>query len=384
MADAYITGAGAFLPGPPVDNDGMEDVIGRIGGRASALGRRALAWNGVETRHYAIDADGTPRHDNAEMAARAVAAALDAAGVRAGALSFLATATTQGDLLVPGHASAVHAALAGLGEPVGALELASFQSVCASALMAMKAAMLQVKAGETDCAAVVGSELSSRWFRPAFYEDTALLDAKGRAPIEAEFLRWTLSDGAGAVLVEPQPRPGLAFRIDWIDLVSYAERFDVCMWAGARKDERFELANAWSVRGPGRAFAEGAIALQQDFDLLKPIIRAWVARYLELVEAGRIDPGAVDHVLCHYSAESLRREIVALLEAAGAMIPEERWFSNLKTKGNTGAAAIFIMLEEVRRARAIAPGDRILCVVPESGRAMVGFMMLTAEEGAGG
>ena len=80
------------------------------------------------------------------MCAAASLAALDAAGLGRGNLQYLAAATTQGDYLVPGHASAVHGELG--GDP---LELASFQSVCASALMAAKATMLSVKAGEADC-----------------------------------------------------------------------------------------------------------------------------------------------------------------------------------------------------------------------------------------
>ena len=34
------------------------------------------------------------------------------------------------------------------------------------------------------------------------------------------------------------------------------------------------------------------------------------------------------------------------MSEAGLMIPEDRWFTNLHTKGNTGSASIFIMLEE--------------------------------------
>ena len=46
----FITGVGAFLPGEPVPNDRVEEVIGRIGGRLSAIARRALGWNGIEQR----------------------------------------------------------------------------------------------------------------------------------------------------------------------------------------------------------------------------------------------------------------------------------------------------------------------------------------------
>jgi 3-oxoacyl-[acyl-carrier-protein] synthase-3 len=307
------------------------------------------------------------------MCAKAVRAALDAAGLDRGDLDLLAAATTQGDLMVPGHASQVHGELG--GEP---LELASFQSVCASALMAAKYVWMAVGAGEANCAAVTAGEFSSRWFRPAFYEGTALVDAKGRLGMAADFLRFTLSDGAGAAVMEPRPgSQGLSLKVEWIDMVSLAGRFDPCMWAGATEAERALPEGAWSRRGPAEAHAAGAIALQQDFQLLKTVIRAWIGVYLDKVDRGRIDPKAVDHLLCHYSARSLREEIVGLLEATNAMIPQERWFTTLHDSGNVGAASIWIMLDGLLKSGRLQPGQKVLCIVPESGRAFVGFMMLT-------
>src|SRR5258708_6471401 len=124
LRDAFITGTGVFLPGEPVGNDRMEDFISRVGGRKSVIGQRALRWNGIATRHYALTPGGEVLHTNASMSAAAVMAALADAGLGREQLQMLATATTQGDYLVPGHASAVHGELGG-----GALELASFQSV---------------------------------------------------------------------------------------------------------------------------------------------------------------------------------------------------------------------------------------------------------------
>ncbi|MEO6380265.1 MAG: beta-ketoacyl-ACP synthase III [Caulobacteraceae bacterium] len=377
MREVFITGTGAFLPGDPIPNDRMEDFLGQIGGRGSTLGRRALRWNGIDTRHYALDADGRWLHSNASMCAEAVRRALDDAGLGREDLDCLATATTQGDLLVPGHASAVHGELGG-----GRLELASFQSVCASALMAAKYAWMSVGAGEADCASAVAGEFSSRWFRPEFYEGGALVDAKGRLALSADFLRFTLSDGAGAVTLESRPKPdGLSLRIDWIDLTSLAGSFDTCMWAGATEKDRTDADGAWSRRGPAAAHTDGALALQQDFTLLKAVIRAWTGVYLEKVADGRIDPDAVDHLLCHYSARSLREEIVGLLEATGSMIPESRWFTTLGESGNVGSASIWIMLDALVRSGKLKGGERILCIVPESGRAVVGFMMLQVVEG---
>ncbi|WP_029417626.1 beta-ketoacyl-ACP synthase III [Brevundimonas bacteroides] len=371
LRDVFITGTGAFLPGEPVGVEAMEDHIGRIGGRSSAVGRRALRWNGVETRHYALTPDGRPLHSNASMTAKALRAALDDAGLGTGDLEFLATATTQGDYLVPGHAAAVHGELA-----CGPMEIASHQSVCASALTALKHAWLSVRAGEAEVAATAAGEFSSRWFRPEFYEGTTLVDAKGRARVEADFLRFTLSDGAGAVVLEPKPRPeGLSIKLEWIDLTSLAGRFDPCMWAGSTFADRSDMRSAWSHAGPVAAHASGAVALVQDFELLKIVIRAWIGVWLEKVDTGRIDPARVDHLLCHYSARSLREEIVGLLESTAAMIPEEKWFSNLSSVGNIGAASIWVMLDAFLKSGRANRGERVLLIVPESGRAMVGFAM---------
>lgn len=374
LRDVFITGAGAFLPGAPVGNDRMEDHLGRVHGRDSLLGRRALKWNGVESRHYAMSPDGNVTHTNAQMCAEAVRAALDDAGLERRKLGYLAAATTQGDYLVPGHAAAVHGELGG-----GPLEIASFQSVCGSSLMAAKAAWLSVRAGEHEAAAACAGEFSSRWFRPSFYEGGALCDEKGRLRGEADYLRFTLSDGAGAIVLEPKAKPGaLSLRIDFIDIVSLADRFDPCMWAGAAIDARADMKTAWAHAGPRAAHAAGAIALLQDFELLKRVIRAWVGVYLKKVDQGRIAPAEVDHLLCHYSAKSLRAEIVSLLEDTAGMIPEDKWFSVLREKGNIGSASIWVMLDSFLRDGRLKRGDKVLCVVPESGRALVGFMMLEA------
>ena len=106
------------------------------------------------------------------------------------------------------------------------------------------------------------------------------------------------------------------------------------------------------------------------------MIPVWVSHYLGLIDEGLIKIDAIDHVVSHYSAHSLREEVVRLLTAAGAMIDERKWFSNLATKGNTGAASIFILLEELYHSGALKKGERILCHVPESGRGLNGFMHL--------
>ena len=88
-------------------------------------------------------------------------------------------------------------------------------------------------------------------------------------------------------------------------------------------------------------------------------------------------PEQVDWFLPHYSSAYFRDRFHDRMVEVGFEIPYERWFSNLSTTGNTGAAAIYIILEEFFRSGRPSPGQRILCFVPESGRFSHCYMMLT-------
>ncbi len=373
---AYITSTGAFLPGEPVPNEKIEQYLGRISEKRSRLGRFVLRQNGIKTRHYALSAEGTYLYSNAQMAALAIHDALKHSQVDAQKLSFLATATTQGDLLVPGFASLVHGELG-----LRPMELASFQSVCASSMMAVKSAYLQVLAGEHDCAVACASEFSSRYFLPGFYdteEPNQVADDNSAALLETEFLRWTLSDGAGAWLLESQKNEHRhSLRIEWIDVCSYADRFACCMYAGSASNE-VEPPKPWSHYGsPISAAQAGTFVLKQDFNLLYRMFPVWAKHYLDLVDRRALRPACIDYFLAHYSSHSLRQEIVKLLQKTGAMVPETRWFTNLTSQGNTGSASIFLMLHKLLAEQELMPGQQILCFVPESGRCMIAFMLLT-------
>ena len=372
MLDVYINGLGAFFPGPPVGNDEMERHLGRIGGKPSRYRPLVLRNNKIRSRHYALDAAGVAQHSNASMAAAAIAAAVESSELVLGDITYLATATTLGDVLLPGLASHVHAEL-----KLGPIEIASFQSVCTSSLMALKSAYAQVRIGEHRAAAVSGSEFASRYFRPGFYEHVGNGNgAVAEAPFDAEFLRFTLSDGAGAVVLEAAPNARhLSLQIRWIDIRSFADRFLPSMLAGGAQDG--DRLRFWGDYGdPVEAVRAGALMLTQDITRMRSMIPVWVSHFVELVERGRIVIDEIDHVCCHYSSQSLRDETVKLLAAAGALIPQEKWFSNLTTRGNVGAASIFVLLEELTRVRKLEKGQKILCNVPESGRALNGLMLL--------
>jgi 3-oxoacyl-[acyl-carrier-protein] synthase-3 len=373
----FITALGKFLPGEAITNENMESHLGLIGGKNSRLKSRILKQNGIQSRHYAINSDGQVKFWNYQLAAKAVSDALSQSELSLRNVEFLAAATSQNDLLAPGFASLVHGATA-----LPPCEIASFQSVCAGGMMALQTAYTGILAGVRKNSVVCASEFTSRFFRPGLFEETRSFKESGKVPFDAEFLRWMLSDGAGAAVLENRPNSkGQSLKIEWIDLMSYADRFDVCMYSGANKKADGTLDKSWyDYPNFAAAASDGAILLKQDVRILDNVVKLGVNRYLELIAQNRISSNEVDWFVCHYSSHVFRSQIMDLLEKGKAMIPEERWFTNLYTKGNTGSASVFIMLEELFNSGNLQPGQKILCMVPESGRFVVSFMLLTVVE----
>lgn len=376
MKPVYITSTGSFLPNAPVDNDAMEQFLGLVGGKPSRLKDRILKQNGIVSRHYALDRDGRSTHMNEELAAHAIIEALERRGIRIEEVEMLACGTTQGDVPLPGFASMVHGRLG--GRP---MEVVSTSGVCCSGMAALLSAFRAVQSGQRRIAVACGSELVSRSLKASRFEAGATLEDHrelGLRSFDADFLRFMLSDGAGAMLLERRVNDqGLSLRIEWIELVSHAHERPVCMYTGLVDKDDPRAGNSW-LDYPDIAQAErtGMMRIRQDTRLLPEIIKLGVEEYLRLLQRERLRAEEIDHLLCHYSSHFFKGEILALLERTGAMIPEGKWFTNLYTRGNTGAASIFIMLDEGLRSGRFHDGETILLMVPESGRFSVSFAKL--------
>lgn len=425
IKEAFLTSFGTYLPGQPIDNMEMENILGRPHNKPSRLRSRILKNNGIVSRHYAMNSAQETTEQNSELAAQAIKSCLDSAILDPERIDMLAVASTQGDLPLPGLASMVQAELG-----LGPMEILSAHGVCSSGMMALKAAVSQVKLGEKEHAVVCASELASRLLKGSRYE------AAGDQSVdfEAEFLRWMLSDGAGATLVESAPkRKGLSLRIDWIEIISFASDFDLCMSCGTSEQAAWEARELGAVEnteesrsaatapaasatiaglhGPAErsavatatrtsaskiktrkrswqdypTYAEaekaGALLIRQNLRILDNIVKVGVDGFLRLINSGKIRPDEIDHFLCHYSSEHFRGRILELFKLSGCMIPEDKWFTNLHQKGNTGCASMFIILDELYKSDRLKNGDVLFCVVPESGRFTTAYMKLTVVDG---
>jgi 3-oxoacyl-[acyl-carrier-protein] synthase III len=229
MHSAYINRIGKFLPGEAINNDEMEEYLGKIADRPSRVRQRILNSNGIKQRYYAIDKQQQTLYSNSQMAAFAVRDAIAQANLEPGAIDLLACATTLPDLLVPGFASTVHGELSELSP----LEIVSTQGVCCAGVTALNYATSQLELGKKQTAIAVASEFPSRLFKNSKFEAETSVQAGKPLPFDTEFLRWMLSDGAGAFLLQNHPNAsGISLKIEWIELISHANAYPVCMYSG--------------------------------------------------------------------------------------------------------------------------------------------------------
>jgi 3-oxoacyl-[acyl-carrier-protein] synthase-3 len=384
LHSVYITDLAAFLPNDPVGNDEIEAVLGRVHGLPSRTRRIILRNNGIRSRHYALDpVTGRFTHTNAALVAEAVRRLNPYEGFTLSDIEVLACGTSSPDLLMPGHASMVHGELGG-----GPCEAVTTSGICMSGMAAMKYAYMSVGMGLSRNAVATGSELASSFLRAAWCgsgvkpENTETPEERPILAFDADFLRWMLSDGAGAAFLSDTPAEGrMSLRIEWIETASFAHELDTCMYAGGGlKDAEGEI-KAWrAYDSAAEALDDGALLVKQDVKLLnEEIVRIAVDRALAAIARRRnLDVGDVRWFLPHYSSEFFRKPLMERMREQGFDIPEDRWFTNLPRKGNTGAASIYIIMEELFRSGKIQKGDRLLAFIPESGRFSMCYMLLTA------
>ncbi len=376
MSDVFITRTAAFLPFDPVSNDEMEAVLGMAGGKPSRARRMILRSNGIHSRHYAIDrATGRCAMSNAQL----TAAAIRALGDDIRSADCLAVGTSMPDQLMPNHGVMVHGEL---GWP--RMEVVSLAGICVAGAAALRHAWLAVKSGEARRAIASAAELASAGLRgDCFQAETdhqiAALEASPQIAFEKDFLRWMLSDGAGALLLEDSPGDGPALRIEWVELSSAAHELPACMYAGAEKLADGSLAS-WRHMHAAEWGERSIFAVKQDVKLLNEhVVRATLRDPLALIAARRgLKLADIDWFLPHISSMYFAEPVAAAMREIGLDVPRERWFTNLTSKGNTGSASPYIMLDELFRSGRIQKGQRILMYIPESGRFSTGFVLLQA------
>lgn len=376
MKDVYLNRITKFLPNNPVSNDEIESRLGLINGKESINRGLILRSNQIKTRYYAIDDNGNPTHTNAELAANAIRDLFDD-DIKLEDIELLTAGTSSADVIQPSHASMVHGELG--SHP---MEVMSAGGTCNAGMLSLKYALMAIKSGQVNNAVCSGSETFGIWMHAKNFKKEIdrrkEIEENPYIAFEKDFLRWMLSDGAAAILLQDKPNSNrLSLKIDWIEIKSFANDLETCMYAGCEKNEQDEV-KGWKAMTEDERNATSVFSLKQDARLLQEnIVPIGVDYFKELFAKHNISEKDFDYFLPHISSMYFRKRIYDGLLAKGINIPYEKWFLNLTKVGNVGAASAFLLLEEIFNSGQLKKGQRLMVMVPESARFSFTYILLT-------
>lgn len=373
----YITKTASYFPNEPISNDEIEEYLGYINQKSSKSKRIVLRSNGIKRRFYALKKDGTATHTNAEMASLAIRKLFNSPE-ELKKMELLSCGTSSPDQMMPSHSVMVHGWL----PESNAIDVVSPSGNCCAGMHSLKYAYMAIRGGDVSTAVAAGSERTSRILRSDTFEDEVqkLLELEENPSIsfEKEFLRWMLSDGAGAFLLSDKPNDnGISLRIDWIEAVSYANQVETCMYMGGDKLEDGTLKGYMDYT-PEEIVAQSILSMKQDVKLLsKNIIELGFDNLKVIFDKRGHSVEEIQYFLPHMSSSFFKSKIEEKLTENGMTIPEEKWFTNLSSVGNVGAGSIYLMIDELLNSGRLKKGEKLLLVVPESARFSYVYSMLT-------
>ncbi|GAA3723852.1 beta-ketoacyl-ACP synthase III [Flavobacterium ginsengisoli] len=375
MFEVYITKAAKYLPNEAVSNDEMEAYLGLINDTASKARRIILRNNKITSRYYAVDKEGKSTHSNAELTKNAILPLFDE-NFTPQDLEVLSCGTSTPDIFLPSHAAMVHGLLKNKS-----VELNSSTGVCCAGMNSLKFGFLSIKSGNSKNAICTGSEKVSTWLNAQKYNHEAdNLKSLEEQPIIAfkkDFLRWMLSDGAGAFLLENKPRGPISLKIEWMEAFSYAYELETCMYAGGDKLENGEI-KGWSDYSPEQWLNESVFSIKQDVKLLDEFILSKGAESMkDAMDKNNIKSEDITYFIPHVSSNFFVEGLKKGLNEKGIGMSDDKWFMNLSRVGNVGSASIYLALEELMNSGNLKKGDKILLSVPESGRFSFAYAYLT-------
>lgn len=375
--DVFIKKTSSYLPNNSVTNDIIEDYIGKIGGKPSRVKNLVLRQNGIKSRYYALTTNQEITHTSAMLASEAIKRLFSDSN-ELSHLELITTATSIPDQILPSHASMVH----GLLPETRNIEIFSTSGVCLTSLLALKIAYLSIASGDKNNAVCCASELVSAALLSKHYdseyEKCHNISENPYISFEKDFLRFMLSDGAGAVYLDNVPNEsGSTLKIEWIEMESNANSLPACMIAGAEFNPDGSITT-WKSYDNQELLDKSIFTVKQDIRLLKNHAVKLAVDHIEMaLKKNKTQPNDIKYFIPHLSSMFFYQELLHEIQERNIDLGEEKWFLNLTKVGNIGSASIFVALDELFKSGKLKKGDNILLLVPESGRFSYGTALLT-------
>ena len=336
-----VLGMGTALPGPPVSTaELLARVEKRFGVAVSRRGSRLASRLKIATRHICRDFEArqeVPRrgHSNPDLAAAALRAALDEARLEVGDLAYLIGHTTSPACLVPPNIALV-ADRVGFTGPY--MEL---RQACTGFANALVIAQGLTSVAGVKAVAIIGSETGSVYFDPQ----------RAGEDVSQLVNLVMMGDGAAAIVVGPEDSTvGARISSNFFGQVGLGRPPGFTLHAGG-SDEPF-------IEG-------GALEFEHDFAAVR---NSGPELFYHGAAAARTlgtDVETVDHVIPHQANGRMAELLGPFLG-----IEPTRVFVNAGRLGNTGSAAIWLALAELRTS--LETGASVLALGAESTKYMFG------------
>lgn len=299
-----ITGTGSYLPEHVVTNDDLAKLV-------DTSDEWIASRTGIRNRRIATKESG------ADMAVAAAKEALKDAGMDGSELDLILVATCSSDFQFPSTACLVQKA-------VKATKAVAFDlsAACSGFLFALHTAQAYISAGIYKNVLLVGVEVLSK-----------LIDWNDRSTCVL------FGDGAGAVVITAAER-GLEGFVQWSD----GAGGEVLTCLGR------ERANPWKDAGP----ESGYIQMNG-----QEVFRFAVKKVPECIRQVTEKTGtALENIDWFVLHQANSRIIHSVAKRLG--MTEEKFPMNMEQYGNTSAASIPILLDEMNKKGMLQPGQKII------------------------
>jgi len=309
MTRAKITGTGAYAPKRILTNADLEKMV-----------ETNDAWiqqrSGIRERHIVEEGEAT-----SDLAVHAARQALERANLLPEDVDFIVVGTTTPDTLFPSTGNIIQHRLG--CRRAGSVDVLA---ACAGSVYSLAIGAKFVETGKYRRVLCVGAETLSR-----------ITDFTDRGTCVL------LADAAGAAVLEPSEDGSGIIDADLYSDGRYADLLHM-PGGGSRHPATVETVNA-----------RMHYAKMKGSEVFKVAVRMFVDCTETILQRHGLKSADIDLFIPHQA--NLR-----IIEAASKRVglPMDRVFVNVDRYGNTGAASVYVALEEAVAAGRVKPGDRIL------------------------
>jgi 3-oxoacyl-[acyl-carrier-protein] synthase III len=354
-----ISGSSSFLPGEPIPRSELDIYLGVLTQAPSKVKRwldriGELMDELIEAEYFHLAIDPHTRRfteDNVTMATKAALAALENAGLSPGDI----------DLIVYGspHQDQMPTASVRIQEALG-IESCAEISVHANCTSAYKSLLLGtdlIRNGRYRNALVLSSNMSSSELVAEYYNQPLVTR-------EEVFLRYFLSDGAAALVLEASEEVNNGLFIDY----NYIESI------GGNKQSAMGNKRPARYINPKEEFEQGLHHLSQKFQsglrdsFHDPDGSVFYKGLQRMLNKYPIDLEKIKYFQVNFPSKHISSLIMD--ECAGLGINPATLYTRMATMGYPGPPMALIALDKIRKEEELLPGDIILSFVTEVSKFM--------------